>query len=182
MLSFLNNTLEQRGIIMKKLFFTAIIFSLCLAFSGKAMAATSTSSLSVSASANVTCIINGTSFGFGEYTGAALTIVGGISVLCTNLTPYTITYNEGLNFAGSRRMVGEGIDPPEFLNYDLYCEQVVGDGDISSLCGDGVTHGESSTGIGTGSSQTAGIEAYLFGSQFVANTEYWDDVLVTITY
>jgi len=170
---------------MKRLLLAISIFVISISFAGNARAATSTSYLSVTAFANVTCILQGAALDFGTYTGSTLQVTANVSVQCTNLTPYTIGYDQGQTFNGVRNMFGElgGLLP-----YSLICasellvgpDMVVPAMDIE--CGDGVTFGQTSADAGDGLAQQWPVLGTLQGGQFVPSDNYSDNVLITLTY
>ena len=168
---------------MKKLFLTSMILSLCLlAFRETPKAATNTGIMDIWVEAQVTCAIIVYNLDFGIYTGDALIGNTTVNVNCASGTAYTISYDQGLQFdPPNRQMLGD--DGTAVLPYTLTCESTQGSG-LDILCGDGVTFGDTSSFTSTGAlgGDTWNLEGAIPPGAFVPPQMYWDTIIVTLTY
>ncbi len=130
-------------------------------------------------SANVlgTCTVSATDLNFGT-TGilsANQDATNAISVTCSNLTPYTIGLDDGLNGIGSptaRRMVNGGAS----ITYAIYQNAA-----RTSPWGD-TTGTNTISGTGTGSPQTYTTYGRVPAQTTPPAATYTDTVVVTVTY
>jgi spore coat protein U-like protein len=97
----------------------------------------------------------------------------GLSIICTNTTPYSVTANNGLNATGTQdRMVGAaGV----FLPYNLYTTA----GRTIAFPNSGTSLG----GVGNGLAQTIPVYGRIpAGTTLPAPGSYLDTVVLTVTY
>ena len=165
---------------MKKFLPAVLILSLCIFLAGNAQADTKSANLAIFADAQVTCILQGNSIDFGTYDGDFLQGNTTITVQCTDQTAYTISYNEGNSFDGSRRMESTEV-PENYLGYYLECQDIITNS-VNQECGDDALIGFTSSGTGNGNLQTWEIEGYVYGGQFVPAGIYEDNVAITLTF
>lgn len=151
-------------------------------------ATTTTGTLSVKATVVATCNLNsgGTGGGnallnFGNVTSTinaidADTTAGGnngLSIICTNGTPYSVTANTGLNVAGTQRNMKAG--GTDVLPYNLYSD--------SARANAFPTTGTTLAGTGTGTAQTVPVYGRIpAGVALPAPGTYVDTVVLTVAY
>jgi len=150
------------------------------AFSSAAWAGTATSSLSVSATVTGNCTVSTSAVGFGSInplSGANVDATGGITVTCTNGTPWTaaagVGGGTGATFAS--RLMTSGANT---LTYSLYTNS-----GRTTIWGDGTGITATVGNTGTGSAQSVTIFGRVpSGQTSVPPGSYADTVTVTVTY
>jgi spore coat protein U-like protein len=140
-----------------------------------AFATTTGSTFGVSATVQTNCTItNAATLVFGTYTGIALKVPsGGITVNCTNGTPYTIGLDLGLNGGnGNTRYM---INSSNKLGYQLFSDN------LYSVAWGSTTGLVSSTGTGLDQ-----LPFIVYGTipagEAVVTGAYLDTIGVTVTY
>ena len=110
----------------------------------------------------------------GNFQSNANSSSGGVTVLCTDNTPYSIGLNNGQNFSTSRRMTdGSG----DYISYNVYQDSgySVAWGDIGS--------GSELTGTGNGANQASTVYAQIpSGQSPVPAGSYSDVIVVTLNF
>ena len=160
---------------MKRVIFTVLALGGLLAPAISEASTTVSTPLLVTATVVAFCTITSSPVAFGNYTGAALTGSGGLSVTCTSGTPYTLDLGIGNNYvAPNRRLV---FSVTNFLNYNLYTN--VGD---TIIWGSGVTGGTTEAGTGTGLPQAYTVYGLIPASQAPAPGAYTDTVTASVTF
>jgi spore coat protein U-like protein len=150
------------------------------ALPGAAWAGTATSSLSVSATVTSNCTVSTSAVGFGSInplSGSNTDATGGITVTCTNGTPWTaaagVGGGTGATFAS--RLMTAGANT---LTYSLYTNS-----GRTTVWGDGSGTTATVGNTGTGSSQSVTIYGRVPSGQISAPPgSYADTVTVTVTY
>lgn len=144
-----------------------------------AFAATATGTVAVSVTVATNCTVSGDTLSFGTYNGAALTgTSSGLTVTCTNGTPYNIGLDGGINggtAGGTLYMkLGSGT---QTVSYQLFSNS----GDTTAWGSTIGTNTVASTG--TGSAQTPfKIYGSIPAGQAVVPGAYSDTVTATVTY
>jgi spore coat protein U-like protein len=140
-------------------------------------AATATANLGVSATIVATCTISTTAVAFGNYIGAQVTSsVGGVSVTCTNTTPYSIGLGTGLGTGATvstRAMTGPASAQ---LSYGLYTDSGYS-ANWNDIGGSGIP-----TPTGNGSAQPLTVYGKIPAGQYLAPGSYADTVIATVSY
>ncbi len=165
--------------VKKLLLTTAMMLSLGLAGFGSAHAATATGTLDVSATVGAVCSVTTTAVAFGPYSGAEINMTGGVSVTCTNLTPYNITLDAGQHYAAGYRTIAQGL---ESMPYVLFTPN--GDPEEWGDMGYGGTYafGIPVADTGNGAAQPHTVNARLLAGASVSSGTYNDVVGVTVHY
>lgn len=145
-----------------------------------AFAGTSSSNLGVNATVTSNCTVSTNSVEFGSIdtvTGGNVDATGGITVACTNGTPWTAAASAGAGTgatAASRKMVSGS----NLLDYTLFT-----DSSRTSVWGDGSGTTATIGNTGTGTAQTVTIYGRVTAGQTSAPAgSYADTVSVTVTY
>jgi spore coat protein U-like protein len=149
-------------------------------FSQPAFAQTAGANLGSSAEVTANCAVSSTPIDFGSVdvtTGAAVVGTGGISVVCTNGTPWSASADAGTGGAATLA-VRQMSDGANTLDYVLYTEPT-----RTTIWGDGVTTTATIDDTGTGVAQDKTIYGRISAAQTgtVAGS-YADTVAVTVTY
>lgn len=139
-----------------------------------AAATTATTTFLVSATVETSCTVSAAPLAFGTYDGTALNkSSGGITVTCTDGTPYTIGLDEGLNGgSGNTRYMINGTNT---LAYQLFS-----DTNYSVPWGN-TSNTVASTGTGTAQTPFIVYGTIPAGEAVVPGT-YQDTITATITY
>jgi spore coat protein U-like protein len=141
-----------------------------------AHAATATTTFGVTSTVQSSCLISGSSLGFGTYSGSAISMTTTLSVTCTNGTTYNVGLNPGTGTGATvtnRGMTGPGS---AWLGYALYQ-------DSGHTTNWGQTVGtDTEAGTGNGSAQTITVYGQLAASQYVTPGSYSDTITATVTY
>jgi spore coat protein U-like protein len=148
----------------------------------QAEAASTPASLDVTANVVAVCNISVASVAFGQYDVTSLTpltAAGSVSVNCTTGAPYSVTFNQGLNPAGSstvdapeRQMANQTAGSTDVLAYSLsYGGSPIGGSALSDIAG-----------TGNGASQTYTIDGSIPSGQAVGDGAYLDTVVATVNY
>lgn len=141
-----------------------------------ANAATATTTFGVTSTVQSSCLISGTSLGFGTYSGSAISMTTTLSVTCSNGTTYNVGLNPGTGHGATvtdRGMTGPGA---AWLGYALYQ-------DSGHTTNWGQTVGtDTVAGTGDGSAQTITVFGQLSASQYVTPGSYSDTITATVTY
>ncbi len=150
---------------------------------GTAIAATHTGSLIVNANVASVCYVSGTTLDF----GSGLDPIAGtvpvdtsatMTVRCTQTTPWTVSLDAGLNAGGptvfaARRMVNAG----HTLAYQLYTDAA-----RTTIWGNGSGGTATTSGTGTGGTQSLTVYGRLPALSGAVPGTYADTVTVTVTY
>ncbi|MEW6486272.1 MAG: spore coat U domain-containing protein [Pseudomonadota bacterium] len=158
----------------------AMALSLGLVISGSALAATTSTTMNVTANVGAVCTVSATPVDFGLYAGAQKNATGTITVNCTNLAPYNVGIDQGLNYDGSFRYITNGTDD---ILYELYS-----DAGYTSIWGDnGVTGGNYPwgnpvAGIGNGANQVLTVYGELSAGPLPSPGSYSDTVTVVVEF
>jgi spore coat protein U-like protein len=175
----------QRIIHSKRLLMalTALAALTAMTGSGLAQAGTAGNTFQVTATIASSCTVSGTALNFGSNidplaAATPLDATSTLSVKCTNTTPYTVSLNAGANAGGasafSARAMKSGSNS---LGYQLYL-----DTGRSTVWGDASNASSTSSGTGTGSTQSLTIYGRLPSLANVVPGSYSDTVTVTISY
>jgi len=141
-----------------------------------AFAGTASANLAISATIVATCTIGTTPVAFGNYTGTLNNSNGGVSVQCTNTTPYTIALDAGTGTGATvttRAMTGPGSAQ---LGYGLYSDSAHTINWGNSLATNWVS------GTGNGSSQSYTAYGQIPAGQYLAPGSYNDTVVATVAW
>lgn len=167
------------SLVMSSLSAAALGFLALGLASTPAFANTATGTVAVSVTVATSCTVSGDTLAFGTYNGATLTgSSSGLTVTCTNGTPYTIGLDGGSNGGtqgGTHYMkITAGTQK---VSYQLFS-------DSSDSISWGSTIGTNTVAsTGTGSAQTPFV---IYGSipagQAVVPGSYADTVTATVTY
>jgi spore coat protein U-like protein len=167
--------------VKKLLLTTAMMLSLGLAGFGSAHAATATGTLDVSATVGAVCSVTTTPVAFGAYSGSEINTTGGVSVTCTNLTPYNITLDAGAHYdaVSGYRTIAQGL---ESMPYVLFTP--AGDPNEWGDAGYAGTYafGSPVADTGNGAAQPHVVNARLLAGASVSSGTYNDVVGVTVHY
>jgi spore coat protein U-like protein len=152
---------------------TVIGLSMAAAFAS--YAAQDTANLNVSVSVTAACAIqsvNNTTWSTidGNFITAANSSSGGVTVLCTNGTPYSIGLDNGQNYNGTSRTLSDGNS--HSIAYGVYQ-----DSGFTTAWGD-IGSGSELTGSGSGSNQAATIYAQIPAGQAAVPAGNFSDVVV----
>jgi spore coat protein U-like protein len=145
-----------------------------------ASAATQSSTVAVSATVTSNCTISTSPVAFGSVntlSGSAVDASGGLSITCTNGTPWSATAGTGAGTGATfaSRKMGSGSN---LLNYSLYT-----DAGRSSVWGDGTGTTVAIGSSGTGATQSFTIYGRVPAGQTSAPAgSYADTVSVTVSY
>jgi spore coat protein U-like protein len=155
------------------------------ALSGPASAGTATANLTVQVSIAAACTINASTLDFGSVAGTSLvssptSASAGVSVTCTNTSPYSIGMDNGLSYSTTRRMAGGGNYIPYGLYVDAAHTQAWTTATSSTSC---AAAGSCYLGTGTGTAQTVNVYGLISVlASAPAPGAYSDTVAMTITY
>jgi len=160
--------------------FRLLAATAALACSSAAWAGSATSTLSVTATVTGNCTVSTSPVAFGSVnplSGANVDATGGITVTCTNSTPWAaaagVGSGTGATFA-SRVMTAS----TNTLNYSLYTNS-----GRTTVWGDGSGTTATIAGTGTGSAQAITIYGRVPSGQITAPPgSYSDTVTVTVSY
>jgi spore coat protein U-like protein len=141
-----------------------------------AVAATARASFGVSATVQAACLVSASAMTLGIYTGAVLNAASGVSVTCTNPTPYNVGISAGLasdSAVVTRKMSGS-------------VSRLLGDALASNSQGTvnrGQTVGaDTVAGTGNDPAQTHSVQGQVLAGQHVASSGYGDTITLTVTY
>lgn len=141
-----------------------------------AVAATASTSFGVSATVQANCLVSTSATTFGIYTGAVLNATSGVSVTCTNPTPYNVGLSTG--FASGTdvvtwKMTGSASG---LLGYAL-ASNAQGTVNWGQTVGAGTV-----AGTGNDSAPTLSFHGQLPAGQHVASSAYADTITVAVIY
>lgn len=159
---------------------TALVCALL--FSAAASAGTASNTFQVNATVTSACTVSGSVMNFGSAidplaSATPLDATSTLSVQCTNTTPYTVALNAGSNAGGASNFTTRAMKSgAHSLGYQLYL-----DAGRSTVWGDG-TASSTSSGTGTGSTQSLTIYGRLPSLANVIPGSYTDTVTVTVSY
>jgi spore coat protein U-like protein len=131
------------------------------------------------------CYISTTPLNFG--TASLLTSnidsTGGLSVQCTNTTPYSIGLDYGANANGAQRRMSSG-GTSTYVNYNLYTDPSRSSAWTTTTSPTSCSGGASSCilGTGTGSNQNVTVYGRVPPQTGAAPGNYSDTVIATITF
>lgn len=139
-----------------------------------AAASTASATFLVSATVQTSCTVTAAPLAFGTYNGAALNKPsGGITVTCTDGTPYTIGLDEGLNGgSGNTRYMIAGTNT---LAYELFSDTNY------TVPWENTTGAVASTGTGGAQTPFVVYGTIPAGEAVVPGT-YQDTITATVTY
>lgn len=151
-----------------------------LALSQTAQAATTTTNLNVSATVSANCSATTSAVAFGSVnvlSGSAADSTGGVTVTCTNGTPWAASAGvgggSGATFASRKMTSGSNL-----LNYTLYS-----DSGRTTIWGDGTGGTATVTNTGSGNAQNFTVYGRVFSGQTTTPSgSYSDTVVVTVTF
>jgi spore coat protein U-like protein len=168
---------------MRKLLSVAIAAGAMTILASSVGAATLSSSFTVTATVQKTCAISSSSnMTFPTYTpaGGPQVVTGGVSVKCTNGTPFTVALSAGSTTGSTvaQRLLANGTNT---LQYNLFVDTA-----WTKTFGDGTT-GTLGAGTGTGVANAVTVPVYgqILDSAFnqaAAPGTYTDTINVTVTY
>ncbi len=144
----------------------------------EADASTSTATIAVSASVLSSCGVTALPLAFGTYSptqSTNTTTTTTIAVTCTNGTPYNIGMNAG-GGSGATVATRKMTSGSNTLNYTLYS-----DSGYSTVWGNTIGT-NTTTGTGSGLTQTITVYGSITALQAVPAGSYADSVTVTLTY
>lgn len=159
-------------------FIVAVTLAICCLAGRGAQALTATGSFNVRVTIAATCVVTtATDLDFGTQGVLAANIdqTSAITVTCTNLTPYNIGLNQGVNGASvtTRQMKAAG---PALINYSLFS-------DAGRTVNWGNTVGtDTVAATGTGSAQSFTVFGRIPPQPSPIPALYTDTITVTITY
>jgi spore coat protein U-like protein len=164
----------------------AVVAAFCSLFAGigPVNAGTATGTMSVTITINAACSVTaGASIAFAAIAStvsAAQTASGTITVTCTNLSPYSVSLDNGANYSSTRRM----INGSSYIGYGLYTDNAYANAWGTSTAAGSCTGGASTCALGTGSGSAQNISVYakiptLSGPPAGS---YTDTVNITVTY
>jgi spore coat protein U-like protein len=143
-----------------------------------AAAGTATATFNVNAKVQTSCTVTAADLDFGIYTGIEKQVPGGgITVNCTNGTPYTIALDLGKhNGSGNTRYMLNKTDNKTTLGYQLFSENTYStpwNSDSASTV----------SGTGNGSNQTAlQVFGQIPGGEAVVAGDYTDTITINLSY
>ena len=115
-------------------------------------------------------------FGSHKSTAGTVTAQGGLTVNCTNGTPYDIGLNNGAHFASGTRNMKSAVDA------DLVAYTLWKDAARTQAWGD-TLNSDTQQGTGTGQAQTLTVYGSTsLGGQSLKAGSYVDEVTATVTY
>jgi spore coat protein U-like protein len=141
----------------------------------QAAAATATATMAVTATVQATCLITTTPVAFGTYTGAVLAVAGGVTVTCTNTTPYNVGLDAGISTGATvatRKMTGPA---GALLAYVLTS-------DAGHATNWGNLTGSWVAGTGTGNAQPITVYGQIAAAQYVTPGAFTDTITATVNY
>jgi spore coat protein U-like protein len=145
-----------------------------------AMADTASSTLGVSATVTENCTVSTAPVAFGSVntlSGGNVDATGGVTVTCTNGTPWAAAASAGTG-SGASMATRKMVSGANTLNYTLYTNAA-----RTSVWGDGTASTATVANTGTGSSQTFTVYGRVMSGQAsVSAGSYSDTVSVTISY
>lgn len=153
---------------------------LALSVPGAAAAETASSSLGVTATVTENCTVSTAPVAFGSVntlSGGNVDATGGVTVTCTNGTPWVASASAGTGTGASltTRRMASGAN---LLNYSLYTDSA-----RTSVWGDGTATTANVSNTGSGSAQTFTVYGRVLSGQASAPAgSYSDTVSVTISY
>lgn len=153
-----------------------------LLFSVAATAGTASNTFQATATVTSACTVSGSVLNFGSAIDplavpTPVDATSTLSVQCTNTTPYTVALNAGSNAGGASNFTARTMKSgANSLGYQLYL-----DTGRSTIWGDG-TASSTSSGTGTGSTQSLTIYGRLPSLANVIPGSYTDTVTVTVSY
>lgn len=148
-----------------------------------AQAATATGTFQVTATVISACTVSGALLNFGSAinplsASVPLYASSTLTVQCTNTTPYAVSLNAGTNAGGPSNFAARAMkNGSNALGYQLYL-----DSGHSQVWGDGTASSGTSSGTGTGSTQSLTIYGSVPTLSGTVPGAYSDTVTVTITY
>ena len=145
-----------------------------------AMAATASSTMSVTATVTANCTISTSALAFGNVNtiaGSNFDSTGGLSIRCTNGTPWSaaagVGSGSGASYANRRMTSGANL-----LNYNIYTAAA-----RTIVWGNGTAGTSPIAGTGTGAVQAVTVYGRVgSGQTSVPAGAYADTVAVTVTY
>ena len=158
----------------------ATLLALTLLAASPATAATVSGTLPVSATVTANCTLSTSALAFGSVNvigGANVDNTGGLTVTCTNGTPWSasagVGAGSGASFANRRMTAGANL-----LNYNLYTTTA-----RTIVWGDGTGGTGLLSGTGNGATQNVVVYGRVgSGQTSVPAGSYADTVAVTVTY
>lgn len=143
-----------------------------------AQAATATTTFNVTATVLASCSVTAENLSFGDYTPSntsPLLASSDIDVTCTNGTDYTVSLDGGsvANDVTARQM----SDGTHALNYELFTSSA-----YSAPWGDGTGSTIAVAGTGDGAAQALTVHGRIPAQQYVTDSQYADQITVTVGY
>ena len=159
---------------------TGTVILAALAAPQPALAATASSTMSVTATVTANCTISTSALAFGNVdtiSGSNVDGTGGLSIRCTNGTPWSasagVGAGSGASYANRRMTSGANL-----LNYNIYTTAA-----RTTVWGNGTSGTSAIAGTGTGNAQSVTVYGRVgSGQTSVPAGAYADTVAVTVTY
>lgn len=162
------------------------LIAMSLSTAETAHAGASTANLAVQITITASCTINAATLDFGSNPGTTLIAspINGtttVSVICTNLSPYSIAMDNGTNVSGTQRRMKSGTN---FLNYNLYVDSLhVNPWTTATSNSTCTTTSDCYLGTGNGVAQLVNIYGVVPSTGTAPGAGvYTDAVTMTITY
>ena len=158
----------------------AILLAAAMLLPGAAQAATVSSTMSVTATVTANCTISTSALAFGNVntiSGANVDGTGGLTITCTNGTPWSaaagVGAGSGASYANRRMTSGANL-----LNYNIYTTAA-----RTTVWGNGTAGTSAVAGTGSGTAQAVTVYGRVASGQTgVPAGAYADTVSVTVTY